>query len=147
MLGSPQFLDSTSTSSPTINNNTTTNHWSNNNNNNNNNDTLLTATVPSTSNPYTPNALASIGDPILFSPTTQQQRQMLDPATISIAKMENSPKSNAILTPPTPSSLKKHQLQRHNSSSNSVSLGYANATKPFSYADGYHYLINYVRQK
>lgn len=24
---------------------------------------------------------------------------------------------------------------------------YARATKPFSYADGYHYLINYVQQK
>ncbi|KAG0181858.1 Transcriptional regulator of nonfermentable carbon utilization [Apophysomyces sp. BC1021] len=26
-------------------------------------------------------------------------------------------------------------------------MAYASATKPFSYADGYHYLINYVRQK
>ncbi|KAG2237258.1 hypothetical protein INT48_006662 [Thamnidium elegans] len=156
MLGSPQFMNSSS-SSPTTS--TINNIWSNNNqkknyNNNNTNDTLLTSTPSSTTAPYTPSTITSLGDPILFSPTLQQQQQhqqrqqqhqhhhILDPNTISIAKMENSPKSNLLLTPPNSSSRK-----RHHSNSSMISIGYASASKPFSYADGYHYLINYVRHK
>lgn len=153
MLGSPQFMNSSS-SSPTTS--TINNIWSNSNQkknyNNNTNDTLLTSTPSSTTAPYTPTTITSLGDPILFSPTLQQQQQqhhqhqhqhhILDPNTISIAKMDNSPKSNLLLTPPNSSSRK-----RHHSNSSMISIGYASASKPFSYADGYHYLINYVRHK
>ncbi|GAA5802383.1 hypothetical protein HPULCUR_007848 [Helicostylum pulchrum] len=149
MLGSPQFMNSSS-SSPTTS--TINNIWSNSsqkkNYNNNTNDTLLTSTPSSTTAPYTPTTITSLGDPILFSPTLQQQQQqqhhhhILDPNTISIAKMENSPKSNLLLT--SPNSLSR---KRHHSNSSMISIGYASASKPFSYADGYHYLINYVRHK
>lgn len=123
MLGSPQFLDS---SPPTPSNN-------NNYSKNNNSDTLLTSTPSSNTTTYTPTAISSLGDPILFSPTLHQH-QTIDPTTTK------SPKSNIMLTPP--SSIRKQQ--HHHSS---ISVGYANASKPFSYADGYHYLISYVRQK
>lgn len=135
MLGSPQFLDS---SSPTPSN---TNIWSK----NNNNDTLLTTpSTSTTSTTYTPTTtISNLGDPVLFSPTfqQQQQQQQQDHQTLdSITKMDQSPKSNITLTPPCST---KKQQHRHSS----ISIGYANASKPFSYADGYHYLINYVRQK
>ncbi|KAI7865455.1 uncharacterized protein EV154DRAFT_533130 [Mucor mucedo] len=132
MLGSPQFLDS---SSPTSSN---TNIWSK----SNNNDTLLTTqSTPTTSTSYTPTTtISNMGDPVLFSPTFQQQQQQDHQTLDSIPKIDQSPKSNIILTPPC--TIKKQQ-HRHSS----ISIGYANASKPFSYADGYHYLINYVRQK
>lgn len=133
MLGSPQFMDSAqskSWSSPSNNNSTNTIHH----------DTHNTATSTSTtaSTPaYTPNL---VGDPILYSP-----QQHSDPATFAIAKIDQSPKSNLIITPP-PSFKKTHypQQQQHMQAQR---MGYNNASKPFSYADGYHYLINYVRQK
>ncbi|KAI9357794.1 hypothetical protein BD770DRAFT_388342 [Pilaira anomala] len=140
-----QFINTSSTSSPSTTS-TINNIWSSTTNQNknytNNNDTLLTST-PTT--PYTPTTITSLGDPILFSPTLQQQQQqrlqILDPNhnTISIAKLDHSPKSTLILTPPPASSSRKRY--------NMTTTGYANASKPFSYADGYHYLINYVRQK
>lgn len=131
MLGSPQFMGS---SPPTSSNNSI---WSK----NNSNDTLLT-TPSSNATIYTPAAIPSLGDPILFSPTLQQQQQQHDNQTLdSASKLEQSPKSNIMLTPPC--TIRKQQQSRHNS----IAVGYANASKPFSYADGYHYLINYVRQK
>lgn len=132
MLGSPQFLDNGSTSSPS-------NNWSN-----KPNDTLSTPTTSSTFN-------TNLGDPILFSPTLKQQQQQqqqnnpfIDPQQqqqIAMVKMENSPKSNSMLTNTPGSTTSTRKQQRHTNN------GYANASKPFSYAEGYHYLINYVRQK
>jgi hypothetical protein len=130
MLGSPQFLDnSNSNASPNLHN--TNNLW---NTKNATSDTLLNTNT----NASTPTSAYSnlVGDPVLYSP---QQQQQLDPTTIAIAKIDQSPKSNYILSTP-PASYKKSYPQRH-------SLSYASASKPFSYADGYHYLINYVRQK
>lgn len=129
MLGSPQFMDNAQSKSwsPNSSNNTNTIHH----------DTHNTSTSTTASTPaYTPNL---VGDPILYSP-----RQHSDPATFAIAKIDQSPKSNLIITPP-PSFKKNHYPQQQHMQSQR--MGYNNASKPFSYADGYHYLINYVRQK
>ncbi|KAL7320380.1 Transcriptional regulator of nonfermentable carbon utilization [Mucor circinelloides] len=129
MLGSPQFMDNAQSKS-----------WSPNNTNTIHNDTHNTATSTSTtaSTPaYTPNL---VGDPILYSP-----QQHSDPATFAIAKIDQSPKSNLIITPPP--SFKKNHYQQQQQQMQQQRMGYNNASKPFSYADGYHYLINYVRQK
>jgi hypothetical protein len=138
MLGSPQqFLDNNSNSSPNSS-------WSA----KQQPQDTLSSTPTST---YTTNTV-NLGDPILFSPTLQQQQQQQQQANIfnpssqqqqqqqiAIAKMENSPKSTSstLLT-----TLTNKRIRRHDSTN-----GYANASKPFSYAEGYHYLINYVRQK
>ncbi|KAI8641659.1 hypothetical protein BD408DRAFT_367792 [Parasitella parasitica] len=119
MLGSPQFIDNSQSKS-----------W---NENTNNNDTQNTPTSTASTPAYTPNL---VGDPILYSPQLHS-----DPATFAIAKLDQSPKSNLVLTPPP--SFKKNHFQQQQQQRN----GYSNASKPFSYADGYHYLINYVRQK
>lgn len=129
MLGSPQFMDNAQSKS-----------WSPNNTNTIHNDTHNTATSTSTtaSTPaYTPNL---VGDPILYSP-----QQHSDPATFAIAKIDQSPKSNLTITPPP--SFKKNHYQQQQQQMQQQRMGYNNASKPFSYADGYHYLINYVRQK
>ncbi|CEP08202.1 hypothetical protein [Parasitella parasitica] len=123
MLGSPQFLDNSQSKS-----------WSA---NTNNNDTQNTVTPTASTPAYTPNL---VGDPILYSPQLHS-----DPATFAIAKVDQSPKSNLVLTPP-PSS-KKNSYQQQQQQQQQQRNGYNNASKPFSYADGYHYLINYVRQK
>lgn len=125
MLGSPQFID-----------NSQSKNWNSNNNNTNDTQSTATSTATNTSTPaYTPNL---VGDPILYSP-----QQHSDPATFPIAKIDQSPKSNLIITPP-PSFKKNHYQQQQHQQQR---IGYNNASKPFSYADGYHYLINYVRQK
>lgn len=133
MLGSPQYLDSSaSPNSPANLHNNTNNLW---NTKNATTDTLLQNNSTNASTPSTTYSNL-VGDPILYSP---QQQQQLDPTTIAIAKLEHSPKSNSAIST-SPASFKKSYPQRH-------SLSYASASKPFSYADGYHYLINYVRQK
>lgn len=55
-----------------------------------------------------------------------------------LAKAE-SPITSAA-TPTTATGRRRTQLM-------TPEMAYASANKPFSYADGYHYLINYVRQK
>lgn len=120
MLDSPQFLDNNNNND----NNNSPNLW-----NTAKNDTLLNNNSTNASTPTTAYSNL-VGDPILYSPQQQQQ---------AIAKIEHSPKPNSIVSTP-PISYRKSYPQRH-------SLNYASASKPFSYADGYHYLINYVRQK
>ena len=89
MLGSPQFID-----------NSQNKNWNSNNNNTNDTQNTATSTPSNASTPaYTPNL---VGDPILYSP-----QQHSDPATFAIAKIDQSPKSNLIITPP-PSFKKNH---------------------------------------
>ncbi|KAI8082007.1 uncharacterized protein B0P05DRAFT_489893 [Gilbertella persicaria] len=147
MLGSPQFLDNNtkSPSSASLTNSV----WassppasSSNNGSGNSSNPLLqnnaNTTPPASS--YTSSTVSYLtGDPTLYSP----QQQQMDPTTITVTKVENSPKSHSVLTTP-PVSYKKQFLQKNTSN---YSQCYSNSIKPFSYADGYHYLINYVRQK
>ena len=54
-----------------------------------------------------------------------------------VAKVANSPVSSS---PSTPIIKRRNQII-------TPEMAYSSAKKPFSYADGYHYLINYVRQR
>ncbi|KAG2227105.1 hypothetical protein INT45_003835, partial [Circinella minor] len=54
-----------------------------------------------------------------------------------VAKVANSPVSSS---PSTPVIKRRNQII-------TPEMAYSSAKKPFSYADGYHYLINYVRQR
>lgn len=79
-------------------------------------------------------------DTSFSTPTTVYTNPILgDPFHKLDHSIQNSPKSNSI----SPSLFKK-PLETTN---HGTSISYARASKPYSYADGYHYLINYVKQK
>jgi hypothetical protein len=83
-----------------------------------------------TDNLYSGTPSSVYSNPVLGDPSSIFSQQKADHL------IQDSPKSNVTPTPFI--SLRK---------SSSTSMSYAKASKPFSYADGYHYLINYVKQK
>lgn len=95
-----------------------------------------------------------IGDPALFpadplqqQPQPQQQPQQPMNATSGMSSLLSYGDGAVVAkadSPGTPSSTNMVKRRHQNVTPESV---YASANKPFSYAEGYHYLINYVRQK
>ncbi|KAI8880258.1 hypothetical protein K501DRAFT_225159, partial [Backusella circina FSU 941] len=136
MLGSPQFLDSAS-STPNLQSLNLNNMWntsspattaSQHNQQEQQHQQHTSSSSPKTlfhNNNNSPN-LMNTGDPILFSPTQQQQQITQSPKQVVTSVKNRSPSSSSTV---------------------STLSSYNRATKPFSYADGYHYLISYVKQK
>jgi hypothetical protein len=79
------------------------------------------------------------------NPTTPTASQQPNSNTVRISSLSAYGEGAVVAKVDSPNTVLA-QVKRRNQLV-TPEMVYARATKPFSYADGYHYLINYVQQK